>query len=260
MQRQKLLSMAFLKEFQDRDRFFENLTSGQDLPSKIANQTILLVIFSAIYGIVMGSYNGFAQAISSGVKLPLLYCLALLVSFPAFFILQHVLGSKLGFWQMLTVILAGFVMMALIMASFAPVVLFFLITGDNYSFLRLLHIAIFGLSGVFGMKTILDGLKFCCEKQNVYPKIGVVVFRCWIVILAFVGMQLGWNLRPFIGNRDLPFELFRNRQGNFYLMVVEAIADLVPIEDGAKSSQEPTSSNPANSEDPNTGGAQGDEK
>ena len=228
MQSNKLLSMAFLKEFQNRDQFFEKLTSEQDLPGKIANQALLLVIFSGIYGIVMGSYNGVAQALSSGIKVPLLYCLALLISFPAFFILQHVLGSKLGFWQMLTVILSGFVMMTLIMAGFAPVVLFFLITGDNYSFLRLLHVVIFGLSGLFGMKTILDGLKFCCEKQNVYPKVGVVVFRCWIVILAFVGMQLGWNLRPFIGNRNLDFQIFRARQGNFYLMVVESIVDLVP--------------------------------
>lgn len=236
MRQDKLLSMAFLKEFQNRDQFFENLTNEQDLPWKIGNQALLLAIFAGIYGVVMGSYNGLAQALSSGFKVPLLYGLALLISFPAFFILQHVLGSKLGFWQMLTVILSGFVMMTLIMAGFAPVVLFFLITGDNYSFLRLLHVAIFGLSGIFGMKTILDGLKFCCEKQNVYPKIGVTVFRCWIVILAFVGMQLGWNLRPFIGNRDLPFEVFRARQGNFYLMVVDSIVDLAPDGDRPKPS------------------------
>ena len=259
MQRPKLLSMTFLKEFQDRDRFFENLTSEQDLPWKIGNQGLLLVIFSGIYGIVMGSYNGFAQAISSGVKLPLLCCLALLISFPAFFILQHVLGSKLGFWQMLTVILSGFVMMTLIMASFAPIVLFFLITGNNYSFLRLLHVAIFGLAGLFGMKTILDGLKFCCEKQNVYPKIGVVVFRCWIVILAFVGMQLGWNLRPFIGNRNLPFELFRQRQGNFYLMVGQAIVDLAPsvVEYDQRQQPDGPAASPA---EPNASGEPGDDE
>jgi hypothetical protein len=175
----------------------------------------------------MGSYNGFLQAISSGIKVPLLFSLAFLVCFPAFFIIQHVLGSKLGFWQMFKVILAGFVMVALVMVSFAPIVIFFLITGDNYSFLKLLHVAIFGLSGLFGMKTILDALKFSCEKKNVYPKIGVVVFRFWIVILAFVGMQLAWNLRPFIGNRELPFELFRKREGNFYLSVIRAARDLV---------------------------------
>jgi hypothetical protein len=179
----------------------------------------------------MGSYNGFLQAISSGIKLPLLFTLALLVCFPAFFIIQHVLGSKLGFWQMFKVILSGFLMVALVMVSFSPIVIFFLITGDNYSFLKLLHVAIFGLSGLFGMKTILDALRFSCEKKNVYPKVGVVVFRFWIVILAFVGMQLAWNLRPFIGNREQQFELFRKREGNFYLSVIRSAGDLVTSPD-----------------------------
>jgi hypothetical protein len=128
---------------------------------------------------------------------------------------------------MLKIILSGFVMVALVMVSFAPIVIFFLITGDNYSFLKLLHVAIFGLSGLFGVKTILEALRFSCEKKNVYPKVGVTVFRFWILILAFVGMQLAWNLRPFIGSRDLPFELFRIREGNFYLTVIRAAGNLV---------------------------------
>ncbi|MCP4258937.1 MAG: hypothetical protein GY774_15750 [Planctomycetes bacterium] len=81
------------------------------------------------------------------------------------------------------------------------------------------------------MKTILDALRFSCEKKNVYPKVGVVVFRFWIVILAFVGMQLAWNLRPFIGNREQQFELFRKREGNFYLSVIQSAGDLVTSSD-----------------------------
>ncbi len=77
------------------------------------------------------------------------------------------------------------------------------------------------------MKTILDALQFSCEKKKVYPKIGVMVFRFWVLILDFVGMQLAWNLRPFIGSRELPFQLFRERQGNFYLAVIESAVDLV---------------------------------
>jgi len=227
MEKTKLLSLAFLREFQSRDEFFEKLTDEQGMLGKIGNQVVLLIVFSGIYGVVMGSYNGVLQAISSGVKVPLLFSLSLLVCFPAFFILQHVLGSKLDLRQMLTVILSGFVIIALIMAAFAPIVVFFLITGGNYAFLKLLHVAIFAVASLFGMKTILDGLTFCCEKRNVYPKIGVVVFRFWILILAFVGMQLAWNLRPFIGSRGLPFEVVRQREGNFYLAVIHAAADLV---------------------------------
>ena len=230
MEKTRLFSIAFFRDFQDKENFFEKLTSNKDTLRQVGNQYLLLNVCSFLYGIVMGSYNGFRQAISSGIKVPLLFSLALLVCFPAFFIIQHVLGSRLGFWQMFKVILSGFVMVTLVMLSFAPIVIFFLITGDNYSFLKLLHVAIFGLSGFFGMKTILDALRFSCEKKQVYPKVGVVVFRFWILILAFVGMQLAWNLRPFIGSKGLPFELFRKREGNFYLAVIQSAGDLVSSE------------------------------
>jgi hypothetical protein len=216
----------FFKDFHDKDRFFEQLTSEENTFEKILNQYVLICLCSCIYGIVMGSYNSFLQAISSGIKVPLLFSLAILVCFPAFYVIQNVLGSRLGVWQMLKIILSGFVLTSLIMVSFSTIVIFFLITGDNYAFLKLLHVGIFGLSTMFGMKTILEALQFACEKKNVYPKIGVTVFKFWILILAFVGMQLSWNLRPFIASRDMDFEIFRERQGNFYLAVFDSAAHI----------------------------------
>ncbi len=240
MEKMRAAAVDFLRGFQNKDELFEKLSSGQDTWRTIAAEVVLLSVSSGLYGVVMGSYNGLLQAISSGIKVPLLFILTVLIAFPAFFILQHALGSRLGFWQMLKIILAGFVMIALVVASFAPIVIFFLITGGNYSFLKLLHVAIFGLGGFFGMKIVLDGLKFCCEKKAIYPKTGVVVFRLWIIILAFVGMQLAWNLRPFIGSRDLPFEVVRGREGNFYVAVLGAASDLV-LRDVLKTPEGPSS-------------------
>lgn len=231
MNRTRLLSLQLFRDFQDKDQFFEKLTSDDDVHRKILGQYLLLNIFSCIYGVVMGSYNGMLQAIASGIKVPFFISLTLVVCFPVFFIIQFVLGSKLGFWQMLNVILSGFVMITLVMVAFAPIVIFFLVTGDSYAFMKLLHVAIFSVSGFFGMKTMVDALSYSCEKKNVYPKVGVAVFRFWLVILAFVGMQLAWNLRPFIGDRGLPFELFRQREGNFYLAVIQAARDMVVTDD-----------------------------
>ncbi|UCG47511.1 MAG: hypothetical protein JSU94_18750 [Phycisphaerales bacterium] len=227
MSKARLFSLQLFKDFQDKERFFNNLTSDKELSRRIVSQYVLLVMFSAVYGVVMGSYNSFAQALSSGAKVPAFLTLTLLVCFPVFFIIQFVLGSKIGFLQMLNVILCGFLMVSLIMVAFAPIVIFFLITGDNYAFIKLLHVAIFAVSGFFGAKTMIEALRHCCEKSKVYPKVGVVVFRFWVVILAFVGMQLAWNLRPFIGSRNLKFELFRQREGNFYLAVARSLRNLV---------------------------------
>ncbi len=230
-----LFSLELFRDFQDKERFFGKLTSDEDIGRRIVGQYVLLVVFSAGYGVVMGCYNGWEQALSSGVKVPTFLTLTLLVCFPVFYIIQFVLGSKLGLLHMLNVILNGFLMVSLIMVAFAPIVIFFLITGDNYAFIKLLHVTIFSISGFFGAKTMSEALQYCCEKSKVYPKVGVVVFRFWVVILAFVGMQLAWNLRPFIGNRGLKFELFREREGNFYLSVIHSVRDVAEGEkkDGA---------------------------
>lgn len=81
------------------------------------------------------------------------------------------------------------------------------------------------------MKTIIGGLKYSCEKKNIYPKMGLNIFKIWIVIFAFVSAQLAWNLRPFVGSKDLPFELFRVKEGNFYLAVMQSLADMFDPED-----------------------------
>jgi hypothetical protein len=231
MGREKLMSFEFFPKLQNKEDFFEKLTQPEGVGRRILSQYLLLCLFSFLYGIVMGSYHGFLQAVTAGVKVSVMFSLVLLICFPAFFIIQFVLGSKLKLYQMTSIILSGFVLTTAIMVSFAPIVIIFLLTGSNYYFLQLLHISIFLLSGIFGMKTIIDALKFSCEKKSVYPQIGVVVFRFWVVILAFVGIQLAWNLRPFLGDRGQPFELFRKYEGNFYAALIYSGKQLLSPDD-----------------------------
>jgi hypothetical protein len=127
---------------------------------------------------------------------------------------------------MVGIILTGFVLIASIMVSFIPVTIFFQITGGNYYFLILLHLAILTLSAFFGMRVMVQALQFSCEKKNIYPRIGVVVFRFWVVILTFVAIQLAWNLRPFLGQKNEPFQLFRKYEGNFYTAIIYSIEQL----------------------------------
>lgn len=223
----KLLSLDFFPTLSNRDEFLQRVTSEESAFSRVLNQFIMLCVLSFFYGVAMGAYHSVTQALASGVKMIVLFTLVLVVCFPAFFIIQYILGSKLKFAQMVSIILSGFVLTAAIMISFTPIVIFFLLTGGNYYFLQLLHIGIVVLSGVFGMKTIVDALKYSCEKKSIYPQMGVVVFRFWVVIMAIVGIQLAWNLRPFLGDRNQPFELFRKYEGNFYAALIYSANQLL---------------------------------
>ena len=226
MKQPRIFSTDLLPTLNNREEYFERITQEDRAPRIVLGQYLSLVMFTFFYGAVMGSYHSWQQALSSGIKVSVLFTLALLICFPAFFIIQYILGSRLRLVPMIAIILTGFVLMAAVMVAFAPIIVIFLLTGSNYYFLQLLHIAVFILAGFFGMQTVAAALKFACEKRNVYPQTGVVVFRFWVVILAFVGIQLAWNFRPFLGDRGEPFQLFRHYEGNFYTALIYSAKQL----------------------------------
>jgi hypothetical protein len=52
------------------------------------------------------------------------------------------------------------------------------------------------------------------------------VFNLWVVVFALVGAQMGWVLRPFIGNPNMPFTWFRGRDSNFFQAVLQKLHEL----------------------------------
>jgi hypothetical protein len=231
-------NLSVFKVFQQSDEYFEILSDSGFSKKYVTKQVLFILLFSFIYGIVMGGYNGFIQSLITGIKVPCLIFLSLLICFPALYVIQYMIGSTMSIYQMTNIILSGFIVFSTISLSFAPVVIFFMITSDNYAFLKLLHVAIFTFSGIFAIKTIINGLSFSCEKKNIYPKLGMKIFKIWVVILAFVSSQLAWNLRPFVGSRDLPVELFRLRESNFYVAVIQSMSKLFEHDGDSKQTRQ----------------------
>jgi len=53
------------------------------------------------------------------------------------------------------------------------------------------------------------------------------VMRFWVIVYAFVGSQMAWTLRPFIGAPSMEFELFRQLGGNFYANIFASIGEIL---------------------------------
>jgi hypothetical protein len=220
------LQLAF-EIFQNRDKYFETISEDNYPKTIIKGQIILICLAAFIYGLIMGSYNGVAQAFSSGIKLVFLIFLTVSICFPSFYIVQLLLGSKMKLRQLIIILLGGFVMLTTILVAFAPIALFFQLSLSPYVFLQLLHFLVFIFAGIWSMRIVVETLKNACEKKNIYPKIGLTIFRVWLFILAFVGIQLSWNLRPFIGSKDMAFEIFRaSTQTNIYATLIGALGKL----------------------------------
>jgi hypothetical protein len=86
-------------------------------------------------------------------------------------------------------------------------------------------------AGLVGMVALHDGLAFACEKRGVYPKKAMTIMKVWAVLFAFVGIQMAWNLQPFVGDRGQPFQLFRHNEGNFYTAVMYSMEKLSHVEE-----------------------------
>src|SRR5262245_2869848 len=208
----------------NRELFFEEVVDGTGLGKKFVYSTLTIVGLAGFFGLVAGAYSGLFQAISAAIKLPLLFFATFLICFPAFYVVQVLVGSWLRLPQVL--VFGALALTSILLAAFVPIIAFFLISGANYYFQHLLNIAIAGVAGLFGMYALHEGLAVVCDKRGVYPKKALTIMRAWAVLFAFVGVQLAWNLRPFLGDRNESFQVIGKYQGNFYAAVIYAVNQL----------------------------------
>jgi hypothetical protein len=52
------------------------------------------------------------------------------------------------------------------------------------------------------------------------------VLWSWMLLYAFVGSQLAWTIRPFVGAPSIRFELFRQLGGNFYTNIFASLGEI----------------------------------
>ena len=218
---------VLIRLLRDRQGFLEEIRSSVRIPNKIIALLVSSSIFFAIYGAIIGSFNSWAQALASAVKLPALYLLTLVICFPTLYFFNALFGSKQSFDQQFAVLLTAMSVTSVLLFSFAPITLFFLITTYNYQFFKLLNVAIFGITGFIGIKYLYQGMQLLSVQDTEGQKNRTSILRFWLILYAFVGSQLGWTLRPFFGAPGEPFELFRQIQGNFYLNLASAIAEIL---------------------------------
>ena len=105
----------------DRDTIYENIKNEKNLKSYATVATVSTIIFSALYGAVMGIYAGGIQILYDAVKIPMLLVITLYVSLPTYYVLNGILGGELSFRQMAVLFMVSITLMAIMMIAFLPV-------------------------------------------------------------------------------------------------------------------------------------------
>jgi hypothetical protein len=211
----------------NRFRFFADLRANNGVPAKCLAMLASSAVFFALYGAVIGSSHSALQALSSAIKLPIVFLLTLVVTLPTLYFFNLLYGSGLNLGQNFALILTAVTVTGVLLLSFAPVVLFFLTTSSNYQFFKLLNVAIFAITGVVGVQFLAQASDMMgnTDRQGILARRRLV--RFWIILYAFVGTQLAWTLRPFFGAPELPFELFRDLGGTFYANIFASLGEIL---------------------------------
>jgi len=213
----------------NRYHFFIEIRDGIGLREKMRAMLISSVIFFALYGAVLGSTHSLWQALSSAVKLPVLFLATLVVCSPTLYFFNVLFGSNQSLTQNVALILTAITVTSVLLLSFTPVVVFFLLTTGGYQFFKLLNVAICAVSGWMGVSFLSQGMRIvsAAGKEGGGARRNVV--RFWTLLYAFVGSQMAWTLRPFIGAPSMKFELFRQLGGNFYSNVLVSLGEVLGL-------------------------------
>jgi len=213
----------------DRRQFFQEVREGKDLTAKARSMIVSCVGFFALYGAVMGSSHSLWQALSSAGKLPVLFIATLMICAPTLYFFNLVLGSNQSLSQNVVLMLSGITVTAVLLLSFAPVVLFFLLTTSHYQLFKLVNVGVFAISGCVGVAFLGQGMRIVSQGNRGGGAVRfTLVGWAWILLYAFVGSQLAWTLRPFIGAPGMTeFELFRQLGGSFYTNVLASLGEIL---------------------------------
>jgi hypothetical protein len=196
---------------------------------------IAIVLGSSVYGATIGLWRGPLQSLFTAIKFPLLLFLTCLGNGAVNGMLAQVLGSGLSFKQTAFAILMSFALASVILGAFSPITLFILYNAPplgsehaiiGHSLMLLTHVFAIAFAGIVANQRLLALLR----KMNGRETTARTVLFAWLGGNLFLGAQLAWILRPFIGTPHMAIEFLRHDplRGNFYEAVWRAFRHLFP--------------------------------
>lgn len=226
-------------------------TSGERplWPRHLAAMALLL---GGVYGFSLGAFGVFRgadqawlQALVAALKVPALFVLTMVVTFPSLYVFATLRRLPMGLRATLKLLLTAIVVHTAVLAGLAPVFAFFAASTDSYPFMLLLNVVFFVIGGLFGLGTLQRAAMLAMPTNVVAPRPeggepgsapprsqhapenqAHRLLTTWSLVYGVVGAQMAWLLRPFVGKPDLDFTLFRAREDNVFVGIVRVLKDL----------------------------------
>lgn len=208
----------------------DRLIRGASAPSTGAAINVrlrlsILIAAGCCYGAVMGSFGGvgvwrFPQIACSAVKVPLLLSATFVLSLPSFFVFNTLLGLRSDWREVLIVVSGAQAVLSIVLASLSPFVALWYLSSTDYHGAILFNAAMFTFASLTAQMVLRASYRLLIRRHRAHR----IMLRAWLAIYIFIGIQMGWVLRPFVGNPALPTRFLRaDALTNAYVVVAEMI-------------------------------------
>jgi hypothetical protein len=185
----------------------------------------LLVFCGLFYGGVMGAFDGRGgQVVYSAIKVPLLLLATLALSLPSYFVANTLMGLRADFAEALRAIVASQAALTIVLAALAPFTVLWYASSAHYHAAILFNAAMFAVASLSAQVVLSRAYRPLIAANSRHRWL----LRTWIVVYAFVGIQMGWTLRPFIGSPEAPVRFFRGGEWeNAYVIVARMVWEVL---------------------------------
>lgn len=194
----------------------------------------VIISGSGMYGATIGLGRAPLQAFYTAVKFPLLILFTAAGNALLNGMLAQLLGLGISIYQSSLAVVTSFALASVVLASFSPVTLFLWFNTPSYTspdavlahnFTLVSHVFLIAFAGI----TANSALYRLLAELGGSRTTGAKILGAWLLGNMFLGCQLSWVMRPFIGSPGLPVEFFRADafRGNFYEATLRALINLL---------------------------------
>lgn len=194
----------------------------------------VIVLGAGLYGAAMGWWRDPMQALFVAIKFPLVILITAIGNALLNAMLAPLLGLNITVRESFLSVLMSFTIAAAILGAFSPLLAFMVWNAppmspdvkstDAYGLIKLTQVVAIAFAGIAANIRLFQLL----VKLGSNTRVARRVLFAWLAGNLFLGSQLTWIARPFIGAPQLPVVFFREGafKSNFFEDVFRTITGL----------------------------------
>jgi hypothetical protein len=191
---------------------------------------LVFLVCGGFYGAIMATFAFSAERLPlvayGMLKVPILFGFTMILAIPGFYVLSNLRGVGSDFKEVFSLLLDYQLLIAITLAALAPITLLVNLSAssDAYQAVQLWNTFTFFIAAVTAQRKFSSQSKALLYKDSRHR----LLLHGWTALYAFIGIQMAWTLRPFIGSPGQRIGFLREgKLENAYVKLFEIFSELL---------------------------------